>query len=48
MRRLAAEHAKAGMVLARPLADAFGNVICEEDEKLPESTISKLATIGIS
>ena len=48
MRRLAAEHAKAGMVLARPLADAFGNVICEEDEKLPESTISKLATIGIA
>ena len=48
MRRLAVEHAKAGMVLARPLADAFGNVICEEEEKLPESAISKLATIGIA
>ena len=46
MRRLPAHHARAGMVLALPITDAFGNRVLDEQEELTEEVLSKLPMYG--
>lgn len=47
MIRLGASHAQAGMELALPIVDAFGNAVCAQGTQLTSEHISKLPMYGV-
>lgn len=47
MRRLPAAEAKPGMILARPLTDAFHNLVLKEQDELTEDVVNRLSVYGV-
>lgn len=47
MRRLPSSEAKPGMVLARPLTDAFHNLVLDEQQALTEDVLSRLPIYAV-